>query len=371
MSDRRTTVAQRKLGPGGLEVGAIGLGCLSFASIYGGIGDFDPADVIGRAVELGVMLDTGDTYDDSEDIIGAALRGRRQQAVVATKFGLISGPTADSPAVVNGRPEYVRAAIDKSLRRLGTDYIDIYYQHRADHDVPIEETVGAMAELVEAGKVLHLGLSEASPDTIRRAAAVHPIAALQSEWSLFSRDIEDEVVPLCRALGIGIVAFTPLGRGMFTGAFSSREAFSETDFRRVHPRFQGDAFDVNMRSVDKVRSIAADHGATPGQVALAWLLAKGDDVVPIPGTKRVSYLEENVGAVDIELTDEDIAQLDALPVVGERTIRRDFIFRDTPPAQPTDDVPAGLRRGGGSPGGTGGGVQSTADPATSDGGASS
>ncbi|HRI94047.1 MAG TPA: aldo/keto reductase [Nocardioides sp.] len=332
MSDGLEAIARRNLGPGGLEVGAIGLGCLSFASVYGGIGDFDPAEVINRAVELRVMLDTGDTYDDSEDIVGAALRGRRDEAIVATKFGLISGPTADRPAVVNGRPEYVKVAIDKSLRRLGTDYIDLYYQHRADQEVPIEDTVGAMAELVEAGKVLHLGLSEASPNTIRRAASVHPIAALQSEWSLFSRDIEKEVVPLCRELGIGIVAFTPLGRGMFTGAFSSRDAFSETDFRRVHPRFQGDAFDANMRSADKVRSIATDHGATPGQVALAWLLAKGDDVVPIPGTKRVAYLNENVGAVDIQLTDHDIAQLDALSAVGERTIRRDFIFRDTPTA---------------------------------------
>jgi aryl-alcohol dehydrogenase-like predicted oxidoreductase len=325
------TISQRNLGSGGLEVGAIGLGCMSFAPVYGGLGDVDPADVIQHAIDLGVMLDTADGYGDSEDFVGAAVAGRRHETVIATKFGIISAPYNGKPAIVDGRPEYVRAAAEKSLRRLQTDYIDLFYQHRADENVPIEETVGAMAELVSAGKVRYLGLSEASVDTIRRAASVHPITALQSEWSIFSRDIEEEVVPTCRELGIGIVAFSPLGRGLFTGRVDSLESFGADDMRRRHPRFQADAFDANMNSVATVRDIAAAHDAMPGQIALAWLLAKGNDVVPIPGTKRVAYLDENVGAIDVKLSADDIARLDALPVVGDRTPSREFIYRTTRP----------------------------------------
>ena len=225
----------------------------------------------------------------------------------------------------------MRSSIEGSLQRLGTDHLDLYYQHRADPDVPIEETIGAMAELVAAGKVRHLGLSEASVDTIRRAAAVHPIAALQSEWSLWSRDIEDEVVPACRELGIGIVPFSPLGRGFLTGRINSVDDLSDRDFRRNQPRFSSDAFDANLSSVDIVRDIAAAHGVAPGQIALAWLLAKGPDVVPIPGTKRIPYLDENAGAAAVELTPDDVARLDAVPVVGERAVDKSWIYRTTRP----------------------------------------
>jgi aryl-alcohol dehydrogenase-like predicted oxidoreductase len=234
---------------------------------------------------------------------------------------------------VNGTPEYVRSSVDGSLSRLGTDHIDIYYQHRADTEVPIEETIGAMAELVAAGKVRYLGLSEASVDTIRRAAAVHPIAALQSEWSLWSRDIEAEIVPTCRELGIGIVPFSPLGRGFLTGRINSVDDLAERDLRRSHPRFTGDAFDANLSSVDVVRAIAAARDATPGQVALAWLLAKGPDVVPIPGTKRIAYLEENLGAASVQLSGDDIDRLDAVTAVGPRAADPSWINRSTPQLQ--------------------------------------
>jgi aryl-alcohol dehydrogenase-like predicted oxidoreductase len=323
----------RTLGDG-LSVGAIGLGCMSFSPTYGGFDGVDPTDVIRRAIDLGVtMLDTADVYGPhmSEEAVGKAIAGRRADVAIATKFGIISVPQPGRPAVTNGTPDYVRSSIEGSLHRLGTDYVDLYYQHRADPDVPIEETVGAMAELVAEGKVRHLGLSEASVDTIRRAAAVHPIAALQSEWSLWSRDIEAEIVPACRALGIGVVAFSPLGRGFLTGRITSVDDLGERDIRRTQPRFGEDAFDANLAAVELVREIAGAHGVTPGQVALAWVLANGPDVVPIPGTKRIAYLEENVGAAAVRLSDDDIARLDALPVVGERSADQTWINRSTRP----------------------------------------
>ena len=328
------TLPTRRLGTAGPSVGAIGLGCMSFSPTYGGFEGVDPTDVILHAVDLGVtLLDTADVYGPhtSEEAVGKAIAGRARHVVIASKFGIISVPQPGRPAVTNGTPEYVRSSIEGSLQRLGTDHLDLYYQHRADPDVPIEETIGAMAELVAAGKVRHLGLSEASVDTIRRAAAVHPIAALQSEWSLWSRDIEDEVVPVCRELGIGIVPFSPLGRGFLTGRINSVDDLSDRDFRRNQPRFSSDAFDANLSSVDIVRDIAAAHGVAPGQIALAWLLAKGPDVVPIPGTKRIPYLDENAGAAAVELTPDDVARLDAVPVVGERAVDKSWIYRTTRP----------------------------------------
>jgi aryl-alcohol dehydrogenase-like predicted oxidoreductase len=326
------TLPTRTLGPNGLSVGAIGLGCMSFSPSYGGFDGVDPTEVILRGVDLGAtLLDTADAYGPSERAVGAAIAARRDDVVIATKFGIISAPQPGKPAVVCGTPEYVRSSVEKSLSRLAIDHIDLYYQHRADPDVPIEETIGAMAELVAEGKVGNLGLSEASVDTIRRAAAVHPIAALQSEWSLWSRDIEDEIVPTCRELGIGIVPFSPLGRGFLTGRITSKDDLPEADMRRNQPRFGDGAFDANLSSVDVVRDVAAAHGATAGQVALAWLLAKGPDVVPIPGTKRIAYLEENLASADVELSGDDIARLDALTVVGERAIDPTWINRSTPP----------------------------------------
>jgi aryl-alcohol dehydrogenase-like predicted oxidoreductase len=328
------TIPTRTLGTGGPVVGAVGLGCMSFSPAYGGFEGVDPTEVIGHGIDLGcTLLDTADVYGPhtSELAVGKAVAGRRDEVVIATKFGIISPPRAGHPAVVNGTPEYVRSSAEGSLDRLGVDHIDLYYQHRADRSVPIEETIGAMSELVAEGKVRHLGLSEASVDTIRRAVAVHPIAALQSEWSLWSRDIEDEIVPTCRELGIGIVPFSPLGRGFLTGRITSTDDLPERDMRRGHPRFRGDAFDANLTSVDVVREIAAAHGVRPGQVALAWLLAQGPDVVPIPGTKRIAYLEENLGAVAVELSDDDLARLDAVTVVGERSLDPEWINRSTPP----------------------------------------
>jgi len=327
------TIPTRQLGTGGVTAGAVGLGCMSFSGAYGGFDGVDPTEVIRRALDLGVtMLDTADAYGPgtSEQVIGEAIKGRRDEVVVATKFGIVGPPRPGHPGDVDGTPEYVRTAIDGSLQRLGVDHVDLYYQHRADPNVPIEETVGAMAELVAAGKVRHLGLSEAAAGTIRRAAAVHPIAALQSEWSLWSRDIEDEVVPTCRELGIGLVAFSPLGRGFLTGRITSYDELPERDMRRVHPRFQGDAFDANLASVDTVREIADAHGVVPGQVALAWVLAQGPDAIPIPGTKRVAYLEENAAAAAVELSADDLARLDAVTAVGHRAVDPGWIYRETP-----------------------------------------
>ena len=325
---------RRTLGADGPTVGAIGLGCMSFSPTYGGFDGVNPTDVIHRALDLGVtLLDTADVYGPltSELAVGKAIAGRRDEVVVATKFGIMAPPAGSQPPVVVGTPEYVRTSVDGSLSRLGVDYIDLYYQHRADLNVPIEETVGAMAELVAAGKVRYLGLSEASVDTIRRAAAVHPIAALQSEWSLWSRDIEAEVVPTCRELGIGIVPFSPLGRGMLTGRITSLDEFAEDDMRRNHPRFRDGALDANLQAVDVVRGVATAHGVAPGQVALAWSLAHGPDVVPIPGTKRITYLEENVGSADIDLSAEDLDRLDSVTAVGERWVDPTWIYRTTPP----------------------------------------
>jgi aryl-alcohol dehydrogenase-like predicted oxidoreductase len=325
----------RTLGRSGLTVSAEGLGCMGMSFAYGTPDHDEATATIHRALELGVtFFDTADMYGfgHNEELVGKALAGRRDDVVVATKFGIYLDGDAPGGRGVRGDAAYVRQACDASLGRLGFDHIDLYYQHRPDTSVPIEETVGAMAELVAAGKVRHLGLSEASADTVRRAAAVHPITALQSEWSLFSRDIEDEIIPACRDHGIGLVPYSPLGRGLLTGAVTSLDKLQSDDFRRTQPRFQGDNLQRNLELVAVVRDIAAAKGCTPSQVALAWLLAHGDDVVPIPGTKRRTYLEDNVGAVEVDLTGEDLARLDGLTPVGERSAEASWVNRDTPVA---------------------------------------
>src|SRR5215208_7231766 len=296
----------RTLGSEGLEVSAQGLGCMGMSEFYGTADEGEAIATIQRALELGVsFLDTADMYGPftNEKLVGRAIAGRRDDVVLATKFG--NERSEDGGFLgVNGKPEYVHEACDASLRRLGVDHIDLYYQHRVDKTVPIEETVGAMAELVEQGKVRHLGLSEASPDTIRRAHAVHPISALQTEYSLWTRDPEDAVLPTVRELGIGFVAYSPLGRGFLSGRFQSPDDFEEGDFRRYHPRFQGENFQKNLELVEKVKEIADEKGVTAGQLALAWVLSQGEDVVPIPGTTKVKNLEENVAAADIDLSDD-------------------------------------------------------------------
>ena len=306
------TTTTRTLGSSGLVVSSQGLGCMGMSEFYGPGDETESIATIHRALDLGItFLDTADMYGPylNEELVGRAIAGRRDEVVLATKFGIVR--TAD-PAVrsIRGDAEYVHAACDASLQRLGVDHIDLYYQHRSDAGVAIEETVGAMAELVAAGKVRFLGLSEAAPDTLRRANAVHPISALQSEWSLWSRDIEADVVPTARQLGIGIVAYSPLGRGFLTGQITSPDDFPDGDFRKFLPRFTGDNFSHNMALVDTVRQLAADKGCTPGQLALAWVLSRGDDVVPIPGTKRRTYLEENVAAGDLLLDAADLAAID-------------------------------------------------------------
>jgi aryl-alcohol dehydrogenase-like predicted oxidoreductase len=311
------TLATRFIGSDRLEVSAEGLGCMGMSEFYGDTADeAESVATIHRAIDLGVtFLDTADMYGRgaNERLVGRAIADRRDAVVLATKFGVVR---TDEYRGISGRPEYVRQACDASLARLGVDHIDLYYQHRVDPSVPIEDTVGAMAGLVEAGKVRHLGLSEAGPDTLQRAVAVHPITALQTEWSLWSRDIEDEILDVARDLGVGIVAYSPLGRGFLTGQITSPDDFAADDFRRQNPRFQGENFARNLELVDRVRSIAAEKGVEPGQLALAWLLAQGGDVVPIPGTKRRSYLESNAAAADIELTGEDLARIDAVAPRG-------------------------------------------------------
>ncbi|MFK4086322.1 aldo/keto reductase [Kribbella sp. NPDC020789] len=321
-----------KLGSSGAEVSRLGLGCMGMSFAYGEPDDAESVATLHRALDLGItFLDTADMYGmgANEELIGRAIEDRRDEVFLATKFGIVGDPRDRTVRGVNGTPEYVRASIDRSLTRLGVDHVELYYQHRADPAVPIEETVGAMAELVEAGKVRYLGLSEASADTIRRAHAVHPITAVQSEWSLFSRDIEESVLPACRELGIGIVPYSPLGRGMLTGALP--EQLPADDFRRTLPRFNGANLDTNLALVDRVRAVAAELGATPGQVALAWVLAQGNDVAPIPGTKRRKYLEENVAALQVELSPEALATLSELTPAGTRYPEMDWVERSTAP----------------------------------------
>lgn len=315
---------RHKLGHEGLEVSALGLGCMGMSEFYGTADHDTSIETIHRAIDLGIdFLDTADMYGPftNEKLVGEAIADRRDDVVLATKFG--NERKADGTFVgINGRPEYVREACDASLQRLGVDHIDLYYQHRIDPEVPIEETVGAMAELVEAGKVKYLGLSEAAPETIRRADDVHPISALQTEYSLWSRFPEDDILPTVRALGIGYVAYSPLGRGFLTGRFESPEDLPEDDWRRHNPRFQGENFQKNLDLVDAVEEMARARDVTPAQLALAWLLHQGDDVVPIPGTTSPKHLEENAEAAEIELTDDELKHLDDIAppssVAGER-----------------------------------------------------
>ena len=310
---------QRSLGTEGLLSSAEGLGCMGMSEFYGAADETEAIATIHRALELGVtMLDTADAYGygDNEVLVGHAVADRHEEVLVATKFGIVRDRMDPTVRGVNGRPEYVFAACDASLRRLGLEHIDLYYQHRVDRDVPIEETVGAMAELVGAGKVRYLGLSEASAETIRRAHAVHPISALQSEYSLWSRDIEDEVLPTIRELGIGLVAYSPLGRGFLTGHVSSPQDLDEQDFRRHNPRFQGENLKRNLELVHRVRQLAEGHNCSPGQLALAWVLHQGEEVVPIPGTKRRTYLQENVDATELRLSEDDLRQLDEVAPAG-------------------------------------------------------
>jgi aryl-alcohol dehydrogenase-like predicted oxidoreductase len=308
----------RILGSQGLEVSELGLGCMGMSEFYGTGDEEESVATIHRAIELGItFLDTADAYGPftNEKLVGKAIADRRDEVFLATKFG--NERKEDGTRLgVNGKPEYVRRACDASLSRLGVDHIDLYYQHRVDPDIPVEETWGTMAELVEAGKVRYLGISEAAPVTIKRAHAVHPITALQTEYSLWSRDVEDEIVPAVRELGIGFVAYSPLGRGFLTGQIRRFEDLPQDDFRRSSPRFQGENFEKNLKLVEQVREIADEKGVTPGQLALAWLLHQGEDIIPIPGTKRRKYLEENAAAADVTLSEGDLRRIDEVAPKG-------------------------------------------------------
>jgi aryl-alcohol dehydrogenase-like predicted oxidoreductase len=303
----------RKLGRSGLTVSALGLGCMGMSEFYGPRDDNESVAAIHRALDLGInFLDTADVYGPftNEELVGRAIRGRRDKIVLATKFGIVRDPNDPNSRGMNGKPEYVRQACEASLRRLGVDTIDLYYQHRVDPNTPIEETVGAMAQLIKEGKVRFLGLSEAGARTLRRAVKIHPISALQTEYSLWTRDPEDEILPTCRELGIGFVAYSPLGRGFLTGQFKRFDDLPADDYRRSSPRFQGENFNRNLDLVRRVEEIAREKNCKPSQLALAWVLAQGEDIVPIPGTKRRKYLEENVGALDVHLPGDDLRRID-------------------------------------------------------------